>query len=109
VEEDMARLEMRNMLGPSFIHHMLEPRHLDPKVLELERTRSSRPHYTGQEQRAMVRKRGREGVEDMVVEGDIPLGIAKNVVKFAHGWVFPFVAPSKAPVLEVYLIELTLL
>jgi hypothetical protein len=71
VEEDMARLEMRNMLGSSFIHHMLEPRHLDPKVLELERTRSSRPHHTGQEQREMVRKRGREGVEDMVVEGDM--------------------------------------
>jgi hypothetical protein len=50
---------------------MLEPRHLDPKVLELERTRSSRPHHTGQEQREMVRKRGREGVEDMVVEGDM--------------------------------------
>jgi hypothetical protein len=58
VKEDMTRLKMRNILGPSFIHHLLEPRHLNTIVIKLERSRSSRPQNTGQKQRAMVREGG---------------------------------------------------
>jgi hypothetical protein len=31
--------------------------------------------------------------DDMVVEGDVPLGVEKHIVKLAHVWVLPFIAP----------------
>jgi hypothetical protein len=43
----------------------------------------------------------------VVGEGDVPLLIAKESVKLAHGWVLLFICPSEFPILEMYLFEVT--
>jgi hypothetical protein len=54
MEEHMARLRVRHHLGPSFIHHLVKPRHLQPKVLKLERAWPCGIVGAGQKQRVMV-------------------------------------------------------
>ena len=46
-------------------------------------------------------------MEHVVVEGGVPLGIAKERVKLAQGWVCPLVAPGEPPILEVDFFKLT--
>jgi hypothetical protein len=41
------------------------------------------------------------------VEANIPLGVAIERIKLTKRWIFPFVTPSEAVVLEVNLMELT--
>jgi hypothetical protein len=57
------------------LHQFTEPGQPHPKVLKRQRTRSLGPAIIGKEERAMVRQRGREGMENMHVEAKIPLVI----------------------------------
>jgi hypothetical protein len=73
VEENMARFGVRGWLVPSVLHHFTESGQPHPKVLKLERTRPPGPTIIGKEERAMVRQRGREGMENVCVEAKVPL------------------------------------
>ena len=46
-------------------------------------------------------------MEHVVVEGGVPVRIAKEGVKLAQGWVCPLVAPGEPPILEVDFFKLT--
>ena len=48
-------------------------------------------------------------MKQMSAESGVPLGIAKKQVQFAHSRVFPLVAPSEPPILQVNLFKLTTL
>ena len=107
VEKHMTRVGVRDRFGPGFIHHFMETRHLDQKILKLEGSGSTRANLPGKKERAMVRERRREGVEDVVAAVNVPFVVAKDVVKLAQGWVCPPITPSEPAVLKVNLMELT--
>ena len=55
----------------------------------------------------MIGEGRRKGMEDVVGEGNIPILIAKESVKLAHGGVLLFITPSELAVLEMYLFKIT--
>jgi hypothetical protein len=61
----------------------------------------------GEEERAMIRQRGGERMEDVSVEAYIPFQVAKECVKLAKGGIVTFIGPSELSILEVDFIKLT--
>ena len=58
------------------------------------RTAEAREH-----ERAVVRKRGGEGSQHVISEGQLPAGVAESPVKLDQGWVASLVAPGELPIL----------
>jgi hypothetical protein len=107
VKEDLARLNMGSRGFLSLLDNIVETDKACPKVLKFESAGPSRPTIICKKKRAVIRKGRRKRMQNMGIEVKVPLGFAIESIKLAKSWVFPFVAPSKAPVLQVDLVELT--
>jgi hypothetical protein len=46
-------------------------------------------------------------MKTMVVEGKIPICVAKSSIQSEQGWLIPIVAPSEFPIMKIYLFVLT--
>lgn len=55
----------------------------------------------------MIRVRRGQGVQDMVVECEVPCLIAEESVELYQGWSTPFIAPRVLPVLQADFLQLT--
>jgi hypothetical protein len=98
---------MCGLLIPRGLDRVFESQHLDPKVLKTEGFWSPRYINLGEEKRAMVGQGRRKGIEDVGGKGDIPIFIAKEPVKLAHGGVLLLIAPRILAVLQMNLFEIT--
>jgi hypothetical protein len=109
VEDGLAWLPMRHTLGPSILDNFLEAGHPNPIVFELEASRFLRALHASEEQWAMIREGGGEGVKDVVSEMQVPLRIAKNTIKLAKSRISPLIGPSEAAILKRNLMKLAIL
>ena len=57
----------------------------------------------------MIRKRRGERMENVIGEGDVPIFIAKEGVKLAHGRLLSLIAPSELAVLQMDFLEIAIL
>jgi hypothetical protein len=65
---------------PRVLDRFFESRHLYPKLLKTEGFRSPRPIHFGKKEWAMIGQGRGKGMEDVGVEGDVPIFVAKEAI-----------------------------
>ena len=68
VKKHLIGLRVGGFLIPGILDDLLEVRHFSPEVFKTERFWPFWPLVASQQERAMVRERGRQGMEDVCAE-----------------------------------------
>lgn len=80
VEKHLIGLRVAGFLSPGILDDLLEVGHFNPEVFKPETFGPFWPLVASQEERAMVRERGRESMENVCAKIEVPILIAEKRV-----------------------------
>ena len=102
----MYRLGVGGGLILGSVDQVRETRHLCPEILKSEGWRPTWATMVGEQQRAVIRERRGEGLQNVGVESQVPAGVTERPIKPHKGRVDPLITPSVFPVEKTNLFKL---